>query len=191
MEEIRKKLQAELDNLEEQMHHSIPQEIQKAREFGDLRENAEYKAALERQSMTSGENQSASPTYQRSRINRSVENSDRFRRLRFDGFALRSRPRRRNHLQIGDERRKRSRQRFDLDGFADRSGVNGQKRRRRSESYNAERFPQFRDQRINNNSRSERQIVLSSKLQKKTWNLELGTQKNVWSKSRTRREKNN
>lgn len=53
MEAIRKKLQEELENLEEQMHHSIPQEIQKAREFGDLRENAEYKAALERQSMTS------------------------------------------------------------------------------------------------------------------------------------------
>lgn len=53
MEAIRKKLQKELESLEEQMHHSIPQEIQKAREFGDLRENAEYKAALERQAMTS------------------------------------------------------------------------------------------------------------------------------------------
>ena len=33
------------------MHFKLPKEIQKAREFGDLRENAEYKAALERQSM--------------------------------------------------------------------------------------------------------------------------------------------
>lgn len=51
MEEVRKKLQDELDALEEELHFSLPKEIQKAREFGDLRENAEYKAALERQSI--------------------------------------------------------------------------------------------------------------------------------------------
>jgi transcription elongation factor GreA len=49
MEEIRKKLNAELNALEEELHFKLPKEIQKAREFGDLRENAEYKAALERQ----------------------------------------------------------------------------------------------------------------------------------------------
>jgi transcription elongation factor GreA len=53
MEAIRKKIQEELDSLEEEMHFTLPKEIQKAREFGDLRENAEYKAALERQSMVS------------------------------------------------------------------------------------------------------------------------------------------
>jgi transcription elongation factor GreA len=51
MEAVRKKLQAELDNLEEELHFKLPKEIQKAREFGDLRENAEYKAAMERQSI--------------------------------------------------------------------------------------------------------------------------------------------
>ena len=51
MEEVRKKLQTELDELEEELHFKLPKEIQKAREFGDLRENAEYKAAMERQSM--------------------------------------------------------------------------------------------------------------------------------------------
>ena len=49
MEEVKKKLQAELDALEEELHFKLPKEIQKAREFGDLRENAEYKAAMERQ----------------------------------------------------------------------------------------------------------------------------------------------
>lgn len=53
MEEVRKKLQDELDALEEELHFTLPKEIQKAREFGDLRENAEYKAALERQAMVS------------------------------------------------------------------------------------------------------------------------------------------
>lgn len=53
MEAVRKKLKAELADLEEELHKKLPKEIQKAREFGDLRENAEYKAALERQSVVS------------------------------------------------------------------------------------------------------------------------------------------
>ena len=51
MEEVKAKLQDELAALEEELHFKLPKEIQKAREFGDLRENAEYKAALERQSI--------------------------------------------------------------------------------------------------------------------------------------------
>ena len=51
MEEVKAKLQEELAGLEDELHFKLPKEIQKAREFGDLRENAEYKAALERQSM--------------------------------------------------------------------------------------------------------------------------------------------
>lgn len=51
MKEVREKLQKELDTLEEELHFKLPKEIQKAREFGDLRENAEYKAAMERQSI--------------------------------------------------------------------------------------------------------------------------------------------
>ena len=51
MELVRKKLQTEHDTLEEELHFKLPKEIQKAREFGDLRENAEYKAAMERQAV--------------------------------------------------------------------------------------------------------------------------------------------
>ena len=51
MEEVKAKLRAELDELENELHFRLPKEIQKAREFGDLRENAEYKAAMERQSI--------------------------------------------------------------------------------------------------------------------------------------------
>lgn len=53
MEAVRQKLQAELNDLEDELHFKLPKEIQKAREYGDLRENAEYKAALERQSVVS------------------------------------------------------------------------------------------------------------------------------------------
>ena len=51
MEKVKAKLRGELDALEEELHFRLPKEIQKAREFGDLRENAEYKAAMERQSI--------------------------------------------------------------------------------------------------------------------------------------------
>ena len=51
IEAIKKKLQAELDDLEHQLHFELPKAIQHAREFGDLSENAEYKAAKEKQTM--------------------------------------------------------------------------------------------------------------------------------------------
>src|SRR4051794_21255461 len=51
MEEVKAKLKEELATLEDELHFKLPKEIQKAREFGDLRENAEYKAAMERQSI--------------------------------------------------------------------------------------------------------------------------------------------
>lgn len=51
MEAIKKKLQDELDVLEHELHFNLPKAIQHAREFGDLSENAEYKAAKEKQTM--------------------------------------------------------------------------------------------------------------------------------------------
>lgn len=49
-EEVKQKLQEELKKLDFELSVDIPREIKKAVEYGDLRENAEYKAALERQS---------------------------------------------------------------------------------------------------------------------------------------------
>jgi transcription elongation factor GreA len=49
-EAVKQKLRQELDSLDEELRVHLPREIQKAREYGDLRENSEYKAALERQS---------------------------------------------------------------------------------------------------------------------------------------------
>ena len=49
-EGVKQKLQQELDELDQELRVHLPREIQKAREYGDLRENAEYKSALERQS---------------------------------------------------------------------------------------------------------------------------------------------
>jgi transcription elongation factor GreA len=48
---IKQRLQAELDELETELRIHLPKEIKRALEFGDLRENAEYRAALDRQEM--------------------------------------------------------------------------------------------------------------------------------------------
>jgi transcription elongation factor GreA len=49
MIDIKRRLQDEINKLEYELKVQLPKEIQRAREYGDLRENAEYKAAKERQ----------------------------------------------------------------------------------------------------------------------------------------------
>ena len=51
MEELIKKLQEEIAALENEFRIELPREILKARAHGDLKENAEYHAAKERQGM--------------------------------------------------------------------------------------------------------------------------------------------
>src|SRR5882724_13369545 len=53
MEELKKKLQDEINALEYELRNELPKEILKARAHGDLSENAEYHAAKERQSLVS------------------------------------------------------------------------------------------------------------------------------------------
>ena len=50
MNDIKKRLEDEIRTLDHELKIQLPKEIQAAREHGDLRENAEYKAAKERQS---------------------------------------------------------------------------------------------------------------------------------------------
>jgi transcription elongation factor GreA len=49
MEDIKRKLELQIRELDYELKVTLPKEIQRAREYGDLRENAEYKAAKERQ----------------------------------------------------------------------------------------------------------------------------------------------
>lgn len=50
-EDIKLRLQGELDELESELRVHLPKEIKRALEFGDLRENSEYRAALDRQNV--------------------------------------------------------------------------------------------------------------------------------------------
>jgi transcription elongation factor GreA len=50
IEALKQKLGEEVERLQYELNVTLPQEIRKAVELGDLRENSEYKAALERQS---------------------------------------------------------------------------------------------------------------------------------------------
>jgi transcription elongation factor GreA len=49
IEELKRKLAREVEKLQHELNVTLPNEIRKAVEHGDLRENSEYKAALERQ----------------------------------------------------------------------------------------------------------------------------------------------
>src|SRR6059058_4651183 len=49
IEALKAKLGEEVEKLQYELNVTLPQEIRKAVELGDLRENSEYKAALERQ----------------------------------------------------------------------------------------------------------------------------------------------
>lgn len=49
LEKLKAQLGGEVERLQHELNVTLPQEIRKAVELGDLRENSEYKAALERQ----------------------------------------------------------------------------------------------------------------------------------------------
>ena len=49
IEELKRKLGDEVEKLQHELNVVLPNEIRKAVELGDLRENSEYKSALERQ----------------------------------------------------------------------------------------------------------------------------------------------
>jgi transcription elongation factor GreA len=98
-ERILKRFGDEIAALERELKVELPKEIQRARELGDLRENAEYKAAKDRQDLVN-----ARIAMLKKRVGEiSMINLDRIPRprLRFDGPSPR-RERRHRHLPARD-----------------------------------------------------------------------------------------
>jgi transcription elongation factor GreA len=54
-ERLLKRFHDQISALERELKFELPKEIKKAREYGDLRENAEYKAAKERQGIVNAQ----------------------------------------------------------------------------------------------------------------------------------------
>ena len=54
LDEIRTKIETEIANLTQELNVELPERIKTAMEHGDLRENAEFKAAKERQAFVEG-----------------------------------------------------------------------------------------------------------------------------------------
>ena len=119
-----KRFEDEIAGLERELNHELPKEIQRARELGDLRENAEYQAAKERQRFVQ-----ARVSMLRSRVAEiQLMNLDRIptrsRRLRLE--ADDSRERQAAGLRAGDAGGRRSRSRADLRRVAGRPRVRRQ-----------------------------------------------------------------
>ena len=130
MEEVKARLQEELSTLEEELHFKLPKEIQKAREFGDLRENAEYKAAIERQSMVKARiRQIQDRLSEVQSIDISKIPTDRIA-YGSKVVLVRSRKGRKSDLPASNVGGKCARGRQDLDRFTDRPGADGAKRGR-------------------------------------------------------------
>ena len=139
-ERILKKFEDEIQQLDNELKTELPKEIKRARELGDLRENAEYQAAKERQRLVE-----ARISMLQKRVSEiSLMNLDRIPHdkvgLRIDGHA----PRRDgpdDRLPAGDAGRRQRRRRADLDGVADRPRAAEQGRRRRRHRHDARTAP--------------------------------------------------
>ena len=82
---ILKKFEDEIHQLDRELKTELPKEIKRARELGDLRENAEYQAAKERQRLVEVAHQHAAEARRRDLADEPGQDSPRPRRLRLDG----------------------------------------------------------------------------------------------------------
>ena len=79
-----KKFEDEIHALNHELKLELPKEIKRARELGDLRENAEYQAAKERQRLVEARISMLTEAGRRDRDDQHRSHSDRSRRLRID-----------------------------------------------------------------------------------------------------------
>ena len=93
-ERLIKRFEDEVNALERELHMELPKEIQRARELGDLRENAEYQAAKERQTYVNARIAMLKRRMSEIALMNHGSHSARQGRLRIDGHAFARRTRR-------------------------------------------------------------------------------------------------
>ena len=162
IEELKQKLAAEAEKLQYELNVTLPKEIRKAVELGDLRENSEYKAALERQQFVQ-----ARLGQLRERLSKlsSIDMSqipDRPRRPRLEGRRRGSEDRREGDVQSRLRRRARVRGGPGHDGVADRTRAARQGRRRGRLSQAADDGAPAEGRGAADDPRSERAIRVST-----------------------------
>ena len=119
-EQIKRKLQEEMNVLEHELVHELPKEIKKAAALGDLSENAEYHMAKQRQEFVKARlRQLGARMAELALINMNNIPKDKVG-LGLDGSGLRQLQERGSRVQAGDQRRVRRGCGQDLDQFADR-----------------------------------------------------------------------
>ena len=86
-----KKFEDEIQQLEKELKTELPKEIKRARELGDLRENAEYQAAKERQRLVESRISMLQKRVSEISLMNLEQDSARQGRLRVDGAPRRTR----------------------------------------------------------------------------------------------------
>ena len=87
-----KKFEDEIQALDRELKLELPKEIKRARELGDLRENAEYQAAKERQRLVEARISMLQKRVVGDRADQRRSHSHRSRRLRLDAACRREAP---------------------------------------------------------------------------------------------------
>ena len=91
-ERLIKKFEDEIHTLDRELKVELPREILRARELGDLRENAEYHAAKERQRLVESRISMLQKRVVGNRPAQRRPDSDRSRRIRIDAARRREAP---------------------------------------------------------------------------------------------------
>ena len=152
---ILKKFEDEIQQLDRELKTELPKEIKRARELGDLRENAEYQAAKERQRLVE-----ARISMLQKRVSEiSLMNLDRIPHDRV-GFGstvhLKEADGSADDLSARHARGRRCGARDDLDGLADRPRPSQQGRRGRGTRHDPEREPSIRSREAGDDPRRGR-----------------------------------
>ena len=153
-----KKFEDEIHALDRELKLELPKEIKRARELGDLRENAEYHAAKERQRLVESRISMLQKRVVRDRAHQRRSHSDRSGRLRLDAARHRGHGEKLMFQLVMPEDADADKG-HDLDDVADRPRVPEQGAGRHREGDHAGRDARVRDRQAADDPRRNRRMT--------------------------------